>query len=60
MIISINGKLRTSPSAPTLIGSFQGRSFYENPWQGDEAPLMERIANETYIETEFWELEDCF
>ena len=60
MIISLNNKLRTSSSAPTYIGSVEGRKFYENPWQGDEAPMIERVGEGAYISTDYWELEDAY
>ena len=60
MIISLNGKLRSTGAAPTYIGSVDGRKFYENPWQGDEAPMIERVSEGVYIGTDFWELEDAY
>lgn len=59
MIISLNGKLKTASAAPYYIGSAGGRRFFENPWMGDEAPLIERVGEGKYVTTSFWELEDA-
>ena len=55
--MQIDGKTCNAGS-PTYIGCMGKRRFYEHPVYGDESPMIERVGKDSFVTTDFWDLED--